>query len=185
MKKKSVNYLSFYITKFLLVCLITVIVLIGCKKSTSFKNKFKSVVYEKNISFATINKYYNKIFGSQIPFKNLFENKIEPVFKESLVYSKSNIYKDGVVLTVDNKYMVPILKSGIVTFIGNKEGYGNTVIINAEDNVDVWYSNIENATVKMYDYVNEGKYLGNTTNDKLYLVFKKDGEVLDYKKFIK
>jgi len=40
-----------------------------------------------------------------------------------LSYSKESVYKDGVKLTVSDNYLVPALESGIVIFIGNKEGY--------------------------------------------------------------
>lgn len=184
MKTHKINPLFLFFSKLLLVIIISLSILIMCKKDNKFKNIFHKYVYEQNISFATINKYYTKLFGSQIPFKNFFESKTQTVFNEKLEYSQSNIYKDGVALNVTKNYMVPILKNGVVTFIGEKEGYGQTVIIEGEDGVDIWYSNIENVSVKMYDYVESKNYLGSTIDDKLYLVFKKDGNVLDYKKYI-
>ena len=181
---KEKSNLFYFFSKLFIVVVLTLSIMIFCKQNNSFKKKVYEVIYEKNISFATINKYYNKYFGSQIPFKNLFEKNIETVFNESLEYSSSSIYKDGVSLTVTKNYMVPIISNGIVVFIGEKEGYGNTVIIEGEDGVDIWYSNIENISVNMYDYVESKSYLGNTIDDKLYLVFKKDGKNLDYKKYI-
>ena len=77
-----------------------------------------------------------------------------------------------------------MLDAGIVVFIGEKEDYGKTVIIQQTDGVDVWSGNVDNLNVKIYDYVESGALLGETKDDKLYLVFKKEGEVLDYKKFI-
>ena len=64
-----------------------------------------------------------------------------------------------------------------------KEGYGNTIIIESDD-ITVWYSNIDNYTVKLYDRVESGKYLGETIDDKLYLVFQKNGDIVDYKDYI-
>jgi len=176
--------INLFISKVFVVIIFTLSILIMCKHSSNFKEKFHKYVFEKNISFATINKYYTKYFGSQIPFKKIFEKKIEPVFNEKLEYIESNIYKDGVALTVSKNYMVPVINSGIVVFIGNKDEYGNTVIIKDDNGIEIWYSNIENVSVKMYDYINSKSFLGNTIDDKLYLVFKKDGNNLDYKDFI-
>ena len=51
------------------------------------------------------------------------------------------------------------------------------------DGIDIWYSNLNNINVKMYEYVNSGDIIGECQK-KLYLVFKKDGDYLDFKKFI-
>ena len=106
------------------------------------------------------------------------------MFDEKLTYEKANIYKDGVELKVDNNYLVPTIESGIVVFIGNKDGYGNTVIIEQINGVDVWYSNINAKDIKLYDYIEKGKLLGEVVDQKLYMVFQKDGKILDYKEYI-
>jgi len=36
----------------------------------------------------------------------------------------------------------------------------------------------------MYDYLKAGDIVGETLDDKLYIVFMKDGKVLDYKDYI-
>ena len=69
-------------------------------------------------------------------------------------------------------------------FIGKKEGYGNTLIVQQANGIDCWYGNIKNLSVKLYDYVEKGSALGEVENNLLYLVFKKDGAVLDYKNYI-
>ena len=75
--------------------------------------------------------------------------------------------------------MVPCLESGIVVYIGNKDDYGQTVIIEQENGIDVFYSNISNDNIKLYDYIEKGEYVGQTKTNKLYLVFQKNGTVLD------
>ena len=55
--------------------------------------------------------------------------------------------------------------------------------VKQSDGIDVWYSNIGNIGVQLYDYVSKGTLVGEC-NDSLYLVFKKDGNVLDYKEYI-
>ena len=158
--------------------------LIYTKLSTNNKQLFYDVVFKDNISFAPINNLYNKYLGGILPFKDIVKDN-KPVFKEKLAYSESNIYKDGVALSVTKQYLVPAINSGIVVFVGDKDDYGKTVIIQQVNGVDAWYGNVTNLNVKMYDYVEGGSLLGETISDKLYLVFKKDGKVLDYKNYLK
>ena len=91
---------------------------------------------------------------------------------------------DGVKLMVDTHYLIPCLKEGLVIFIGEKEGYGYTVIVDQLDGVNVWYSNIDELAVSLYDYVDKGQLIGNCKGDYFYLVFKKDGKVLNYEEYI-
>ncbi len=172
-----------FITKVLICLIIFVSLLIVLKINPNLKSKISETVYEDHFSFAYINNLYKKYFGDILPFDNIVPTD-ERVFNEKLKYSESNLYKDGVELTVSNNYLVPILESGIVVFIGEKENYGNTIIIQQINGIDVWYGNVSVGDIKMYDYVTKGSLLGEVTNNKLYLVFQKEGKYLDYKEYI-
>ena len=139
--------------------------------------------YQKNLSFAKTSELYQKYLGNILPLGTINKKEIS-VFQEQLVYEEDNVYKDGGSLKVGNDYMVPLLESGIVVFIGEKEGYGNTVIIQQVNGIDVWYGNVKATDLKMYDYVEKGELLGETETEQLYLVFQKEGEFLDYKQYI-
>lgn len=181
---KNNNFFFKTLSKICICTIIVLIVMILSKAYPSFKNKFYTTVLEKNISFATINEKYKDLFGSSIPFEDFFNKNTQMVFNSKIEYNEANKYKDGVKLTVNNNYLVPTLKNGLVIFIGDKEEYGKTVIIQQEDGVDVWYSNLSNVSVKMYDYINSGEYLGEVVDNYFYLIFKKDGEVLNYQNYI-
>ena len=144
---------------------------------------FYKYIYEDSINFAKINEYYEKIFGSYIPFEDT-TNKVTPVFNEKLTYISSNKYLDGVKLTVENNYLVPVLQSGLVVYMGEKEGYGNTVIVQGIDGIDIWYGNVTNISISLYDYIDKKSLLGTTKDDVLYLVYKKDGEILNYEEYL-
>ena len=75
-------------------------------------------------------------------------------------------------------------KSGIVVFIGEKEDYGNTVIIQGMDGIDYWYGNITNLGVKLYDYVETKNIIGQAKDNKLYVLFMKDNKILDYNDYL-
>lgn len=186
-KVKSVKKYNFRIFKFVnsfcVTIILTLLTLIILKSNSKLKQGFYKEVYEKNFSFSKVNEMYKKYFGSSIPFKDFFVST-KPVFNEKLTYLEANKYMDGVKLTVDDKYLVPNQLSGLVVFIGEKEGYGNTIIIQQANGIDLWYGNIESANIKLYDYVEQGDLIGNTKDTNLYLVYKKDGEVLNYEDYI-
>lgn len=170
--------------KISIVLLLTISTLIILKKYPDLKEKFYQKVFEENISFASINHLYKNIFGSPIPFSDYLESKIKPVFNEKLKFYQSETYQDGVKLIVDKNYLVPSLESGMVIFVGDKDNYPNTIIIEQVNGIDVWYSNLENINVTLYDYIDKGSLIGSTIDDELYLVYKKDGKVLDYNDYI-
>ena len=180
MKKNNIGTIFFI--KLLTSIVITLVILILIKSSSNFKNDFYKYIYSNNISFTKLKEVYNKYIGNS----NIFDKvvKTEMVFNEKLTYNSQEKYLDGVKLSVDSNYLVPINESGIVVFIGEKEGYNNTVIIQRIDGIDEWYGNIENVNVKLYDYVSEGELLGEV-NENLYLVYKKDGNALNYEEYLK
>ncbi len=178
--KKSVKN---FISRLMITIILLLALLIVIKQDPKFKDVIRKNVFSESLEFTKAKKVYQKYFGKFLSVDNIVKEDT-PVFSEKLQYSKSNKYKDGVMLTVTSNYMIPILESGIVVFIGEKEGYGNTVIIEGIDGVAVWYSNIKSVKVNMYDYVEKGSLLGEVNNKKLYLVFQKEDKYLDYKKYI-
>lgn len=178
--KKSIKRL---INQTLISIIILLIGLIVIKKDPSLKDNINKKLYEDSIEFTKVKNLYDKYFGDIIPVNNLLVQE-EAVFDEKLNYSKQEQYKDGVKLYVSNNYMVPVLRDGIVVFIGEKEGYGNTIVVEQTDGIDVFYSNIKEVDVKLYDYVEQGTLLGEVKDNYMYLVFQKEGNIIDYKKYI-
>ena len=163
--------------------ILTLICLIGLKKSGKFKDVFYENVYEKNFSFVYVKDLYQKYFGTTLPLENIFMQNSEPVFSEQFSYNNKENYLEGSKFVVDNQYLMPTLESGMVVFIGEKEGYGNTIIVQQVDGVDIWYSNII-SNVKLYDYIEKGDVLGEVNGKYLYMVIKKDGNVLTYEEYM-
>ncbi len=184
-KKKLVLKSSIrnFITRVLLAIIVFLIGLILIKQNPNLKTTFIKNIYEKNFKFTKAKQLYQKYFGNILAIEKMVKEE-QAVFNENLNYSKKENYKDGVALTVENKYMVPVLESGIVVFIGQKEGYDNCVVIEQINGIDVTYGNISTSNIKLYDYIEKGKLLGEVKSNKLYLIFQKDGQNLDYKKYI-
>lgn len=173
-----------WISKLGITIILTLVTLITLKSNSKYKATFYQHVYDSHISFASINAAYQKYFGSPLPFQEFWKDQTAPVFDEKLLFTEQHKYKDGVALTVENSYLVPVLESGMVVFIGEKEEYGNTVIIQQMDGIDVWYSNLNTVNLKLYDYVEKGSLLGEVKGNQLYLVYKKNGTVLNYEEYI-
>lgn len=181
----GIKKIVFKILISILLLLMGLIILKIDKKSSGTIYKF---IYETNFDFATLNELYKKYFGDIIPFESevsSFMKQDIPVFSEEISYKNLSIYKEGVSLEVGTDYLVPVLDEGIVIFIGEKEGFGNTVIIQQTDGVNVWYGNISNINANLYDYVSKGEFLGTAVSNDIYFVLEKDGEYLDYKEYFK
>ena len=182
-KNKKKNFLMSFFNKILVCIILVIICLIMMKTNSNFQEFVSEKIFKDNISFAYLNNLYNKYFGSILPsYKN---SDTEVVFNEKLEYFEYNKYLDGYKLSVQTSYLVPIIESGIVVYIGNIDNYGESVIIEGIDGVDIWYSNLENISVKLYDYVNFGDYLGEVKGEDLYLVFEKNQEYLKFEDYIK
>ncbi len=182
--KKNDKKLSFF-NKFLIFVIFVLGALIYMKYDNNNKQLISKFLYKNNINFASINYLYQKYLGNILPFEKIVKEPVTQVFDEKITYKTLNKYKDGIMLTVDDKYLVPALEGGIIVFIGEKTDYGKTMIIQQADGTEVWYGNITNNDSKLYDYVAKGDYLGETIDTKLYLLFQKDGKVVDYKEYIK
>ena len=177
MKKNNVLYIV--LIKIFVVVILTLIVLILSKSSIKIKDNIKKYLYQ-NIDFSKYMNKYTKYFSEFIPFENFIIDT--PVFNEKLEYKSMNKYKDGVSLEVANNYLVPVIESGLVVFIGEKEEYNKTVIIQQVDGIDMWYGNLSDININLYDYVEKGSLLANASNN-LYLVLEKEGKYLDYETY--
>ncbi len=181
--KKENKYFKNFIFKFISVILIFLIGTFLVRSNVNFKNVIYNHVYNTHFSFASFKSLYNKYVGNILPFQNIFDTK--KVFNEKLQYKSLSKYNKGVKLTLSENYAIPIIKGGIVIFSGEKDGIGKTVIIQQSDGIDVWYGNLANTTMKLYDYVDDNAIVGEAKNNELYMIFQKEGVEIDYKEVLK
>lgn len=171
-----------FISKLLVTIIIFLIGMILVKNNPQDKLWIQTSLYEKSFPFQQIKLQYEKYFGNLLSGDKIFK-KTEPVFQEKMVYDSLEKYHNGVKLKVSDHYPVPVIESGIIVFIGEKEE-GNTVIVEQIDGVDVYYANISIGSKKLYDYVEKGEFLGEVEGNEFYLTFQKKGEYLDYKNYL-
>ncbi len=175
----SNKYLNGLVKRTMICFVFVLLVLAISLMSETGRSYIKKYLLETNFEFSKINTLYNKYIGK------LTDENTEVVSGNQLLeYTSKEKYNDGVKLTVSENYNVNLLESGIVVYIGEKEVYGNTIIVQQSNGIDAWYGNIENVDVKIYDYIEKGTIIGNV-NKTLYLVFQKNGEILNYEDYIK
>ncbi len=152
-------------SKLFTIIVFVLIVMIISNLSPDFRKFVSDNLLNKTIDFSIINKFTNKI-------TDVFKSEIEtPVIKTETQQEK---YKNGI------KYIysgdVYVKDSGIVTFVGEKEDYGNTVIIQQSNGYYAWFGNIKES-VKLYDYVEANTVLGTSEDEYYYVLLKEDKPV--------
>lgn len=181
--KTSSNRVSKIFTKVLISVIFFLVSMIYINFNSTNKELFKKYFFEENFNFNYFTNLYNKYFGEILPpSEDINDDKM--VFNETMTYKNIEKYQDGYSLEVEQNELIPILQSGLIVFAGVKENYGNTIIIQGIDGVDIWYSNVNLEGYKLYDYVEKGKILGSSIDTHINLVFNKNGTYLGYEEYI-
>ena len=162
------NIFKKILSKLFTIVIFTMIVITLSNTSPKFKSFIVDKVLNSTIDFSFVNKLSNKV-------TNVFKtsNNTLPVVKEE--NNKKERYKDGIKYIVNKGTSVNIKDSGIVTYIGNKDGYNNTVIIQQSNGYYAWYGNIKEE-VKLYDYIESGNKIGSSLTNEYYYVLLKDNK---------
>lgn len=165
---KASNIFKKILSKLFTIVIFTMIVITLSNTSPKFKSFIVDKVLNSTIDFSFVNKLSNKV-------TNVFKtpNNTLPVVKEE--NNRKERYKDGIKYIVNKGASVNIKDSGIVTYIGNKDGYNNTVIIQQSNGYYAWYGNIKEE-VKLYDYIESGSKIGETLTNEYYYVLLKDNK---------
>ena len=165
---KANNIFKKILSNLFTIVIFTMIVITLSNMSPKFKSFIVDKVLNSTIDFSFVNKLSNKV-------TNVFKtsNNTLPVVKEE--NNRKERYKDGIKYIVNKGASVNIKDSGIVTYIGNKDGYNNTVIIQQSNGYYAWYGNIKEE-VKLYDYIESGSKIGETLTNEYYYVLLKDNK---------
>lgn len=165
---KANNIFKKILSKLFTIVMFTMIVITLSNMSPKFKSFIVDKVLNSTIDFSFVNKLSNKV-------TNVFKtsNNTLPVVKEE--NNRKERYKDGIKYIVNKGASVNIKDSGIVTYIGNKDGYNNTVIIQQSNGYYAWYGNIKEE-VKLYDYIESGSKIGETLTNEYYYILLKDNK---------
>lgn len=174
------NKISQEFSKILLSIILVLSSVIFMKLDDNNKVWFKKNVLESNLEFMKINEWYHHTFGEILP--SVQDEKSSMVINEVRMGEREN-YLDGYKIKTMKSTPIKAISSGLLVYMGEKEGYNNTFIMQGVDGVDVWYGNIDHTNFKLYDYIEEGQILGESLGEEYYLVFEKDGKTISYEDY--
>lgn len=167
-KVKKSNIFKKLFNKLFTVVIFTIVVITISNFSPKFKDFLINDVLNNSMDFS----FMNKITST---FTDVFENgETENVSFEPEV--KKEKYKDGIKYYMEYTDEVKLHDSGIVTFLGEKDGL-NTIMIQQSNGYYAMYANIK-PTVKLYDYVSKNTVIG-TSEDYYYFALYKDDKPVD------
>ena len=157
--------------KLFTVLIFTMVIISLSNYSPKFRNFLINDILNNSMNFSKINNILDKT-------TNIFKTeKIEKVNKLEDNVISSEKYKDGIKYFINDNENIYVKDSGIVTYIGKKDGYNNTIVIQQSNGYYAWYGNIKEK-VKLYDYVESGSLLG-IASDEYYYVLLKDDKPID------
>ena len=137
------------ISKFFTKILCCLIFLFASLIFTSYSEEnlalYHKWVFEENFNFMAFKNFYQNIASSN-PKKD--EDKM--VFGQTLEYTNITPYQNGQSLEIGVDVPINSLGGGIVVFVGEKEGFNKTIIIQGSDGYDIWYGNLENIDINIY-----------------------------------
>lgn len=169
-KKVKNNVLKIFIGKLFTIVIFSMTIIIISNTNEKFRDFLIDDVLNNTMDFSKVNNAVDNITG-------VFDEQTDKqVFNE---IEEKEIYKDGYKYNVKQNEDVFQKESGIVTFIGEKDGYGNTIIIQQSNGYYAWYGNI-NESVKLYDYIEQGEILGKTKENFYYYVLLKDNKSITH-----
>lgn len=179
---KKIKYLKGLITRVLLSVILFICICIITKVNNENILFVEKYIFEDSLKFTTFNNWYKDHFGSLIPS---IKDNDELVFGNDDLKDEYEKYLDGVKINTSKNSPISALNGGIVVFIGDKENYGKTVIIQGNDGINYWYGNVDNISINLYDYIEKNTLIGEAADDYIYLVLQDSDSFLDYDEYIK
>lgn len=176
------KYISNLVTRILIVIIFLLFILILNKYNKSFTNKFKNNLFNKSFNFIKVNKISQKILGKDVFYYQ--NNNALTVLSTNYDASDKEKYFDGEKMHVSPNLPIGSISSGVVIFVGNKDNYKNTVIIQGIDGFNIWYGNIKDVNIGVYDYVEEHNLIGAADGEYIYLLIEKDNKFYTYEEYI-
>ncbi|MEK4668572.1 M23 family metallopeptidase [Niallia sp. FSL R7-0271] len=177
--------------------LFLIVAIVVRNQSPSFQKAETSIRQAMNqeFNFAFVSNWYEDQFGKPLAFLPSTaedDSTGEEQLQQYALSASGKILEDfadtgqRVAIETGIDTSVQALNEGTVTFIGEKEGFGNTVVIQHSDKSESWYGNLEEVDVNIYQSVKKGSKVGlasgygtNETLGLFYFAIKKDNDFID------
>ncbi|NMO78635.1 M23 family metallopeptidase [Niallia alba] len=139
-------------------------------KLAKVENKIKQAM-SKEFNFMVVSNWYEDQFGKPLAFlpeKKGQEQDTEQLQQYALSASGKvleEFQQNGqrIAIETGTDTTVQSFNEGQITFIGEKEGFGKTVVIKHSDQSESWYGNLEEVDVKLYENIKKGTKVGNAS----------------------
>ena len=178
------NYISRLATRILLVLVFVLFVLILNKFNRNLSLEFKNDLFNKSFNFVKVNKISQKVLGKDVFYYQGNDNSMQVLSNNFNSFDKQK-YMDAEKMVVSSNLPIGSISSGVAVFIGDKENYGKTIIIQGLDGYNIWYCNIKDINIKLYDYVESQSLIGSADGQYIYLLIEKNNKFFTYDEYIK
>lgn len=178
------------------VCLVLVVGILFKNSSPGLEDarQYVKQTMETEFQFALVSNWYEDTFGQPLALLPTETKKEAPPSSQPSQYAIPASGKvletfekngQGVMIETGSQSSVEAMSEGIVTFAGNKEDSGKTVIIQHADGSETWYGQLEKIDVSLYDFVDKGKTVGKVQGNQdgktgtFYFAIKKGEKFID------
>ncbi|WP_377888315.1 peptidoglycan DD-metalloendopeptidase family protein [Alkalihalobacillus sp. R86527] len=149
-------------------------------------------VMEDEFQFATVREWYEGKFGNPVALipdgtdtKTAGDPPVFALPANGKVLEDFQSTGKGIMVETVLSTEVEAINAGVITYAGEKEGIGNTVVIQHADGSESWYGMLESVDVALYDFVKTKDKLGSVTNSEdgktgtFYFAIKKNEGFVD------
>lgn len=154
------------------------------KFNSNFLSNFKNKIFNRSFNFVKINSLSKKFLGKEFIYSQKKSSSIG-VMNEDLISGESHKYYDGEKYIVSSNLPIGTVESGVVIFVGDKQHFKNTVIIQGTDNYNIWYGNLKDVSVNLYEYVEKNSLIGLADGNEVYMLIEKDNNYYSYEDYKK
>lgn len=176
-------------------CLVLVIAIMFRNQTPTLEpaREFVTSSMKEEFQFAAVSDWYEDTFGKPLALlpstekEQQQENKENDLKQHYALPASGKILEDfgenGQKITIETGKgtAVEAMNGGFVRYIGEQEGFGQTVIIQHADKSESWYGNLSSIDVTLYAYIEKGTKVGSATdyedgtNSSFYFAIK-EGE---------
>lgn len=183
-KKKSKNV---FLMQMVAAAMLFLVTLIGIRYPAA--EEWITTAWNQEIPYEKLSAFYQEIVGSRPTLLPVFSGeKKDQVEKwaapvKGKVVLSFNEQRKGIVIQTAANIKITAAKTGVVTFVGNKTGIGQTVIIQHEDGKQTWYGFLGKIPLKVNDEVKKGQSIGQVTSRSnqyfVYIALQENGQFID------
>jgi stage IV sporulation protein FA len=182
-KKKSKNV---FLIQMVAASVLFLVTLLGTRYPVT--EEWIATAWNQKMPYEKWSALYQEIVGSRPTLLPAFSNEKKQVEKwaapvKGKVVLSFNEQRKGIVIQTTGKVPVTAAKTGKITFVGEKTGIGQTVIVLHEDGKETWYGFLGNIQLKVKDEVKKGQTIGEVTPRSnqffVYVALQENGQFID------